>query len=505
MKILHAVHGFLPEYEGGTELYVLGLARALERAGHTSVVVAGSGETARRDRVERETVEGLDVCRVHRSGNFHESWGEAYAPAVESLFDDLLRDEAPDLVHVHHWKRLTSTLVDRASRQGIPAVVTFHDLWSTCAREFRMRDGEFCDVRFLETDCEQCVTRHPWEGDAEVRSRLSLHREDLAEELRLAAQLLAPSNAHADRAATLLGIERDRIDVLPLGAIRALRRGESAAAADDAARFPHGPLRIAHWAHMSEIKGTHVVLEAMRELFDGAAEPPPVELHLFGAFVTQAYGARLQALAEGLPVTFHGSFGPSDLERARFDVAVIPSITAESYSYVVDEAFDLGAPILVSDLGALPERVGHAGASFATGDPVALAERVREILADPTILERRRAAIPERRTAMDDHAAAVLAKYETARQANPVAPRDEAARLRKRLVETLERLEDRRVSLLDLEGRAEYLTAESWRASSELVRAEARARELAARLGSAAEPQSEVSSLPTDPGTTERS
>ncbi len=503
MKILHAVHGFLPEYEGGTELYVLGLARALERSGHTSVIVAGSGVTARRDRVERETVEGFDVRRLRRSGNFHEAWGAAYAPAVEPLFDALLEEVKPDVVHVHHWKRLTSSLVDRARRANVPAVVTFHDLWSTCAREFRMRDGRFCDVRFLETDCENCVTRNPWQGDDEVRTRLAAYREDLAEEVRLAAKLLAPTHAHADRVATLLGIATDGIDVLPLGAIRELRSEEGAESAS--ARFPGGPLRMAHWAHMSEIKGAHVVLEAMRHLFDGASEPPPVELHLFGGFVTDAYGARLRSLAEGLPVTFHGAFGPGDLERARFDIAVIPSTTAESYSYVVDEAFDLGVPILVSDLGALPERAGQAGASFAAGDGEALAERIREILAEPERLERWRGAIPPRRPSMDEHAAAVVAAYEAARSATPAEPRDEAARLRERLCETIDRLEDRRVSLLDLEGRAEYLTAESWRASSALVRAEARVRELASRLGSAADTKSEDVSLPTEPGTTERS
>ena len=34
MQILHAVHGFIPEFVGGTERYVNALARAQHEAGH---------------------------------------------------------------------------------------------------------------------------------------------------------------------------------------------------------------------------------------------------------------------------------------------------------------------------------------------------------------------------------------------------------------------------------------------------------------------------------------
>lgn len=483
MKILHCVHGFPPEFEGGTELYLLGLVRSLAAMGHDSVVLAGSGETSREDAIERETHDGVTVLRLRRSGNFHEEWSESYAPAVERLVDGVLREERPDIVHVHHWQRLTRNLVDRARRAGVPAVVTFHDLWSTCGREFRLRDGAYCDVRVLETDCEHCVRRFGWQGDHEIKRLLAAYRDDLAEELRLAAVLTAPTAAHARRVEFLHGLPRGRVRPVTLGAIRTL----SPVTGNDpgSGRFPDGPLRIGHWAHMNHVKGSHLVLEAAALI----GEPERFELHLYGPFVTPSYEARMRALAVDLPVTFHGAFGPADLERARLDLAVVPSVTPESFSYVIDEAFDLGLPALVSDLGALPERVGEAGAAFEAGSPGSLAARLREVLDSPERLDAYRGAIEGRRTAatstMESHAAEVARMYDEARAARMQGePRDESEVLRERAELAAWQLEDRSVSLLDLEARAQYLTADSWSARSELGSARAAIERLAAEIDS---------------------
>ncbi len=481
MKILHALHGFPPEYEGGTELYVASLSSALAERGHEIRILAGSGETARQDRLDEESFPGIGgrapepalaaarVHRLHRGGVFFEEWPRAWSPGAERLIDGLLESERPDLVHVHHWKRLTTTLVDRAARAGIPSVVTFHDLASTCARDFRLRDGSFCEARFLETDCEHCVRRYPWQEEDALRRDLAELREDFAEELRLATRLLAPTRAHADRVADLHRIDASRIEAIGLGPVRTLRPANR----DSATRFPTRPLRVAHWAHMNDVKGSHVVLEALVELerLDPAAAER-VEVVLLGPFVTPEYEARMRGLAEGRRVEFLGRFGPGDLERLEADLAVVPSITAESYAYVVDEAFDLGLPVLGSDLGALPERIGEAGAVFAAGDAAALAERLHAVIQDPSSLEGWRAAVRDSRPDMSDHAARVQAVYEAALASEIPTPRADAERLRARLENAAERLEERRVALLDLEARVGYVTASSWKAESDLVEAQ---------------------------------
>jgi len=77
-------------------------------------------------------------------------------------------------------------------------------------------------------------------------------------------------------------------------------------------------------------------------------------------------------------VTFHGTYQPGDVPRlaAQVDVAVIPSEYPETYSLVLSEMWQAGLPVLVSDLGALDERVqdGVNGRKFKAGEVADLAK-----------------------------------------------------------------------------------------------------------------------------------
>ena len=111
MKILHVAHGFPPETLGGTERGVESLARAMQQKGHDVAVVAGSLQQAPTERVDREDYDGLPVLRMHRDDLYFESWFKCYAPGVSAAFEMLLAEQRADVVHVHHWIRLTSDLV----------------------------------------------------------------------------------------------------------------------------------------------------------------------------------------------------------------------------------------------------------------------------------------------------------------------------------------------------------------------------------------------------------
>jgi hypothetical protein len=138
-------------------------------------------------------------------------------------------------------------------------------------------------------------------------------------------------------------------------------------------------------------KGTHLLLEAVRKLSD----PGAVEVHVIGEAEDPTYREELAALARNLPVTFHGAFTPNDLAGLELDVAVFPSLFHESYSFVLDEAFQLGLPVIVSDRGAMAERVGPAGLVFSAGVAEDLAEKIQTLLDEPPLLEKLRTAIPQ--------------------------------------------------------------------------------------------------------------
>jgi len=73
-------------------------------------------------------------------------------------------------------------------------------------------------------------------------------------------------------------------------------------------------------------------------------------------------------------VRFTGRVGPDELAelRARAAVAVVPSLSAETFGLAAAEAMAAGVPVVASAIGALPDLVDAAGL-VPPGDPVALA------------------------------------------------------------------------------------------------------------------------------------
>jgi glycosyltransferase involved in cell wall biosynthesis len=111
--------------------------------------------------------------------------------------------------------------------------------------------------------------------------------------------------------------------------------------------------------------------------------------------------------------------GPYDAERLRAlaadaDVAAFPSFARESYGLVVDEALRLGLPVLVSDRGALPERIGGRGMKLPAGDVRAWSEALSGLAGDPARLSRMRGASHGPLATPSDHARAMNVLYERA-------------------------------------------------------------------------------------------
>jgi glycosyltransferase involved in cell wall biosynthesis len=389
MKILLVVHGFPPECSGGTESYVLALAKELTALDHEVEVVTGSHEGSPEVRVERYEHQGIRVHKIHRSGLYVDNWDKSYAPEIEPAIDSVLAGLRPDLVHVHHWIRLSRHLVELFAERGIPSVCTLHDLGTTCPIAFRIRKGSFCERPAGAESCHDCAPRAEGAADHENAEALELFREDFGNELALAKRVIVPSRAH--RAAVLVHHPAiaGKVRVVPHGAIGALK--PHAASRDQHA----GRIRIGHWGHLSKLKGVDVLLEAAASLPREVKDR--IDLHVFGTIVFPDEKPVIEDLARRAGATLHGPYVPADLASVPLDLAVIPTRCSESHSFVLDEAFQLGLPAIVPRRGALPERVGKAGATFAPEDSRDLARRLGEVVARPQVLAEWAAAIPKLR------------------------------------------------------------------------------------------------------------
>jgi glycosyltransferase involved in cell wall biosynthesis len=164
-------------------------------------------------------------------------------------------------------------------------------------------------------------------------------------------------------------------------------------------------LRILHFGNLCRLKGVEVLVEAVRRV---VASGRRVDLVLAG-----------KAVEAGLDLEGARVVGPYDATRLRTlaqdaDVVVLPSLARESYGLVVDEALRLGLPVIVSDRGALAERIGGRGLAVVAGDVDALAGAISRFADDAAAVASYRAApLPDLLTP-EDHAQSLLVVYRRA-------------------------------------------------------------------------------------------
>jgi len=397
VKVLHAVHGYPPECQGGVESYVSALLAAQKAAGHDVVLLAGSHTPWDETGVEEEEVDGVRVLRLHRDDIFFDLHAKLYHPDVEREFDRILERERPALVHVHQWIRLTCNLVEIAAARGIPSVVTLHDLYVSCPRAFRVRpDDEACFRDLSVESCLDCVPRFGHESERELAEGIRLFHDQYQAELAQAARVVVASPATAELVARTSGFDAERFELLALP-----YEGRFAATPDWRAPAAGEPLRFGYWGNLTYRKGAQVLVRAFREVARSAERP--VELHLFGKIDTDELSTELQELARDLPVHFHGRYEYHQLASAGLHVAVFPMLCFETYGFVLDECFELGLPCIVTDIGAMPARAGAAALRVAPGSVEELARGMAELARSPERAAELRAAIPPASPRMAEH------------------------------------------------------------------------------------------------------
>jgi glycosyltransferase involved in cell wall biosynthesis len=432
VRIALAVHAWPAEGAGGVERSVRALAGGLARAGHEVSVLAGSLRRAQGGEVElraaREDLGGGASCELvelRRPDLHFDHWHKSRSPAVAARLRELLAARAVEVLHVHHWLRLSRDLVHAAARAGVPSVVSLHDAWTSCALAFRVRsrDGAPCDAPAGPDPCVACAGRvpphTPWVDTARGWMALAERQRDLVRELRLARAVTAPTAAHAAALEPALGLGAGALAASVLAPARAPLEEPRARATD----VPGRELRLVAWGAHSAVKGQDLVLEALRTLGNGS-------LALHGAGEAD-WTRRLRDAAQGLQVRFEGPCEPELLAERGAALAhafVSGTRALESYGLVLDEAWELGLPVVVPDAPAFRERCGPLDARgtgpgallYARGDARALAAALARLRDEPGLWARlaeqarARAARARAATSPERSARAHLALYEAA-------------------------------------------------------------------------------------------
>jgi glycosyltransferase involved in cell wall biosynthesis len=337
LRVLFLVRGL---NVGGAQRQLVVLARGLRRKGHAIAVAVFYGGGAFEEELRAEGISVHDLAKRGR-------W-DTVGPLARLA--RLVRSQPPEILHAY---MSLANLFSAAAKPLFPPGVKV--VWG---------------IRTAMHD----LSRYGW------LSRLGPLLGGVTSSL--ADAVVANSHA-ALRQAVASGIDERKIVVVPNGidCDRFRPDPEGRARLRREWRIPEKVVLVGVVARLDPVKNHAAFLRAASLV--AAWGRRDVHFVCVGGG-EDGYRGELERLASKLAlggrVTWAGEQQVTSAVHSALDVAVLPSDAGESFPNVVAEAMACGVPCVVTDSGDAPRIVGGTGVVAPPGDPVALAQRMIEVL-----------------------------------------------------------------------------------------------------------------------------
>lgn len=418
MRILLTTHVFFPDYSAGTEVLVRDTALELKKRGHQVEIC--TGHLSQRDlpdsrRFDSYEYMGLRVHRFHHAavpmGNQTNVVEAEYNNAFfAAWFRGYLESYRPDIVHFFHLGLLSASAIDVGAALKIPMMMTPTDFWLVCPNnQLRLPDNSMCGgpdensvncIRHAASNIPVPVLSKTFNilperiigwlvkgADKKLfdfnkygsMARALTHRAVfLRERMNKLERVIAPTRLMAETLENN-GLRAEKIIYLPYG-IRDVPQVR---------RAPADKFRIGFIGGISEHKGAHILIEAVKQL------PAEIgfELKIYGnlSHYPEYYGRLKQLAAGDSRISFCGTFPNEDIGKvlSEMDVLVVPSIWYENTPLVVYSAQAANCPVIASDIPGIAEVIEHGfnGLLFEPGNPARLAAMLLRVAQDRQLLQ----------------------------------------------------------------------------------------------------------------------
>lgn len=370
MRVMFLLHAHPELQAGGTEIFARDLFRSVRAQGVSGLFLAGTAAH------QRPPSPGTPFQVIGQAEDEVLVWSGGFDPFFLSQIDlhgvsqplaQLLREQQPDIVHIHHLMTLGVEVVHLIRRCSPRAriIMTLHDYYLMCPHDGQMvtRAGTLCHAARPDA-CRRCF---PDRSLTDLKLR-ELH---IGGALDLIECFVAPSHFLRDRFVAW-GVGPDRICVIPNGLPDV----------DEApSRWAERRDQFAFFGHINKFKGATVALEASALLSrEGFAHR--LTLHGGTDHQTDQTLARFEAVRAKAPdARYRGPYRRAEMPSlmADADWVVFPSEWWENAPLVINEAFQHRRPVICSGIGGALELVldGVNGLHFPVGDPATLAETMR--------------------------------------------------------------------------------------------------------------------------------
>jgi glycosyltransferase involved in cell wall biosynthesis len=278
-----------------------------------------------------------------------------------------------DLAHLHiYYGKLTASILSVLTKKKIPIVQTLHEYKLVCPT-YKMFDGrEVCyackNNKFYNCFLKKC------NRDNLMRSMLSTMESYVS--------LLNGNQLKIDKFITVSQFQK--FEIIKMGFNKKkLTTVYNYIDTKEYTNFNKCDGYFVYFGRIEKVKGIITLLKAMKIVVDNR---PDARLKLVGSgefFKTsQCYAKSLDLRC----VEFLGFKNKSEVNYivGKAIANVVPSIWFETFGLTILEAFALGVPSIVSDIGGMPELVndGVDGFIVAPGDSRSLAKRMIDLYDD---------------------------------------------------------------------------------------------------------------------------
>lgn len=295
-----------------------------------------------------------------------------YNPRTAREIKKIIKKEKIELVHVHNTLMLISPAVYYAARaKKVPVVQTVHNFRLLCPGATFFRDGAVCE------DCLtkglRCAVKHScYRGSrAQTLACVLSTRYHRMRGIYKKLNYICLTEFNRRKLLNLRGIAPERVAVKPNFVVQTQGLVPQTERAN----------RIIFAGRLEELKGLRVLLESWRLL--GPAAP---RLVLCGTGPLEEWCLSFIQSNKMRNVTLAGKLPNENVRRllAASRALILPTQCYEGFPMTIAEAFSVGTPVLVSNLGNGGNliREGWTGMKFNQKSPQSIASTVERFLND---------------------------------------------------------------------------------------------------------------------------
>ncbi len=408
------------------------MARWLMHNGHEVEVFAVEKVDEPSFHVETSQQDGITLHRLYYdigAGDdpFHNSYNN---PQIGAALRTILSKCHFDVVHLISGYLLGSQIIVTAKEMGFPVVVSPMEFWFMCARLNLMHaTGKLCVGPESDQKCMRCLMedKRRYRRPAEVAPGVMnafwamaqhmpfthdmidavTHRRVHLQQTLDSADLVICNSQFLIRKFEEFGFNTQNFHYIRQGLTTTSLDQKPVSMAIDT-------LRLGYIGQIKQHKGVDLLIEAVIALLD---EGKNVSLDLWGDETeTPEYTEQWKQHSAVYPaIRWNGRYVGAKVWDviAGFDLLVVPSRWYENSPNVILEAFEMGRPALVTNLGGMAELVEHEknGLVFDLNSTADLRHQIERLLSEPGLLKHLQDGIPSVKR-IDAEMQEVVAQYE---------------------------------------------------------------------------------------------